>query len=244
MAVGLGRRLEWAGTCWKQLATSISLGDNSGRTLREDRQAGLRAASFFRLTQRGFIMAARRARGLEFVCLIVGLSAMPLLAQEKAGEGQTAPATDRVEFPRDYAMWFHVLRRVERAEKQQIVTVYGNDRASSVKAGGDLPYPYGSVIVMETAGALKDEQGNARRDEKGHLLRGDVAGLHVMRREKGFGEAYGKHRSGEWEYVEYRADGSYITPPRKSFACAECHVKAGADRDFVYRGRLPEKESK
>ena len=68
-------------------------------------------------------------------------------------------------------------------------------------------------------------------------------GLHVMRREKGFGEAYGKNRTGEWEYVEYRADRTYITPPQKSFACAECHVKAGSDRDFVYRGRFPEKEA-
>ena len=46
------------------------------------------------------------------------------------------------------------------------------------------------------------------------------------------------------DYVEYRTDGSYITTSRKSFACAECHVKAGSDRDFVYRGRLPEKQSK
>jgi hypothetical protein len=65
-----------------------------------------------------------------------------------------------------------------------------------------------------------------------------------MRREKGFGEAYGKNRTGEWEYVEYRADKSYITAPQKSFACAECHVKAGRERDFVYRGRLPADEGK
>ena len=76
-----------------------------------------------------------------------------------------------------------------------------------------------------------DDQGNFRKDQ--------VLGLHVMRREKGFGEAYGKNRTGEWEYVEYRADGSYITPPQKSSSCAECHVKAGRERDFVYRGRFP-----
>ena len=48
-----------------------------------------------------------------------------------------------------------------------------------------------------------------------------------MRREKGFGGAYGKNRTGDWEFVEYRPYGSTITPPRKSFVCAECHVKAG-----------------
>ena len=71
-----------------------------------------------------------------------------------------------------------------------------------------------------------------------------MLGLHVMRREQGFGESYGKNRTGEWEYVEYRADETYITPPQKSFACAECHVKAGRERDFVYRGRLPADPSK
>ena len=102
----------------------------------------------------------------------------------------------------------------------------------------DLPYPYGSVIVMETARALKDSQGKPQLDAQGGFRRGEVTGLHVMRRERGFGEAYGPNRSGEWEYVEYRPDGTYLTPPQKSFSCAQCHLKAGPQRDFVYHGRL------
>jgi hypothetical protein len=189
-------------------------------------------------------MLERLAQGLVFLVLLAWSSAMPLPAGERNEEKPTGPAADRVGFPRDYVNRFQVLRRAERAEKSQIVTVYGNDRAASVRGPGDLPYPYGSVIVMETAAALKDGRGNARRDAQGHLQKGEVAGLHVMRREQGFGEAYGKNRSGEWEFTEYRADGSYITPPAKSSSCAECHIKAGADRDFVYRGRFPEKETK
>ena len=68
--------------------------------------------------------------------------------------------------------------------------------------------------------------------------------IEPARREKDFGEAYGKNRTGEWEYVEYRADETYITPPQKSFACAECHVKAGREKDFVYKGWFPAAESK
>ncbi len=131
-----------------------------------------------------------------------------------------------------------------RPEKQQIVTVFGNQRTASVHKAGDLPYPYGSVIVMETAGALKDEEGKPRAGESGQIPKGDVVGLHVMRREQGFGAAYGNNRTDEWEYVEYRPDGTYLTPPARSFACAECHVKAGQDRNFVYRGRLPETGTK
>ncbi len=131
-----------------------------------------------------------------------------------------APSEDRVRFPKNYATTFEVLRTVERPEKQQVVTVYGNESAAKVHSTEDLPYAFGSVIVMETANAKKDEQGKPLLDEKGRMRKGDVAGLHVMRKEKGFGEAYGPNRTGEWEYVEYRADESYITTSRNSFACA------------------------
>jgi hypothetical protein len=172
------------------------------------------------------------------------LDAIARVYRRPRTENPPAPEADRVGFPKDYSKTFKILRMVERPEKQQIVTVFGNERAASVRRFEDLPYPYGSVIVMETAGAIKDKQGKLRVDDKGHSRKGDVVGLHVMRREKGFGKAYGKNRTGEWEYVEYRADGTYVTPPNKSSACAECHVKAGHDRDFVYRGQLPERATK
>lgn len=172
------------------------------------------------------------------------LDAIARVYRSRSTQKPPAPKVDRVGFPKNYAKTFAVLRTVERPEKQQVVTVYGNEWAASVRRFEDLPYPYGSVIVMETAGAIKDKQGKPRVDAKGQLRKGGVAGLHVMRREKGFGEAYGDNRTGEWEYVEYRADGTYLTPPNKSHACAECHVKAGRDRDFVYRGRLPEMATK
>ena len=150
-----------------------------------------------------------------------------------------APTEDRVGFPKGYAENFTVLRSVNRTDKEQVVTVYGNDLTAAVTRAEERPYPYGSIIVMETATALKDSRGKPLVDDKGRYRKEKVTGLHVMRREKGFGEVYAQNRTGEWEYVEYRADGSYITPPRKSFACAECHVKAGQDRDFVYVGRFP-----
>jgi Cytochrome P460 len=168
--------------------------------------------------------------------LLAGFSAVTFSAIEN---DPPAPTNDRVGFPIDYRQTFTVLRRVNRPEKQQVVTVYGNKLAATIKRPGDLPYPYGSTIVMETAGAKTDTKGKALLDAEGYYRKDQVAGLHVMRREKGFGAAYGKNRTGEWEYVEYRADQSYITPPQKSFACAECHLKAGRERDFVYRGRLP-----
>ncbi len=130
-------------------------------------------------------------------------------------EDPPAPSTDRVGFPEGYKDKYAVARTSEVPEKGEVKVIYANPAAASAKGG---PYPYGSVIVMETRKS------------------GTVTGLHVMRKERGFGEAYQQNRTGEWEYTEYRPDRSYITTPQKSFACAGCHLKAGAGKDFVYGG--------
>ena len=135
-----------------------------------------------------------------------------------------------------------MLRTVNKEKENKVVTVYGNGPASTVTNASQLPYPNGSILVMETASTGRDAGGQPLLDEQGKIRKEKVLGLHVMRREKNFGEAYGENRTGEWEYVEYRANGSYITPPQRSASCAACHVKAGAKRDFVYRGRLPANE--
>jgi hypothetical protein len=168
--------------------------------------------------------------------LLILLCAGTLHAEDSA----PAPASDRVGFPKDYASSFVVLRTVARDDEAKLITVYGNKEAASVTNKSILPYPYNSVLVMETASTRKDAQGKRAKDPQGALLKDAVLGLHVMRRGKDFGQAYGEKRSGEWEFVEYRADGSYLTPPQKSASCAECHIKAGPSKDFVYHGRFSE----
>lgn len=161
--------------------------------------------------------------------------ASSIIAAEANGP---APAEDRVGFPKEYAKSFEVLRTVIREEGRKIVTIYGNAPAASVTKPSDLPYPYGAILVMETASTEQDADGKPLKDANGMLQKKKVLGLHVMRREKGFGSAYEAKRSGEWEFVEYRDDGSYLTPPPKSTACSECHIKAGEAKDFVYKGRF------
>ncbi|HEY3853094.1 MAG TPA: cytochrome P460 family protein [Verrucomicrobiae bacterium] len=147
-----------------------------------------------------------------------------------------ASSVDRVGFPKDYDTKYHVLRTTNKPAEKKVVRVFGNDLAASVTNAAQLPYPYGSIIVMETAKAQEDAQGKVLVDKKGNFQPEKALGLHVMRREKGFGESYGMNRSGEWEYVEYRPDGSWLTPPAKSTSCAKCHIQAGMERDFVYHG--------
>jgi hypothetical protein len=88
---------------------------------------------------------------------------------------------------------------------------------------------------MEFAAPVKDGSGAPTLDADGHAQRGPVMRVDVMRREAGFGEAYGKNRAGEWEFVSYKADGSHLIPPSDSASCAECHQgKAGEAKDFVF----------
>lgn len=162
-------------------------------------------------------------------CLALGDDAKP----------QPAPKVDRVGFPKGYQTQFTVLRQFPRGTNQ-VVTVYGNAAAAKVKALADIPFADGSVIVMETADVARDAAGKTLTEADGSPKKAKVAGMHVMRRGEGFGEAYEHNRAGNWEFTEYKADGSYITPPEKSAACAECHIKAGKEHDFVFRGRLPE----
>ena len=150
-------------------------------------------------------------------------------------------AADRVGFPRDYRSALKLLSVDVKDEEPSIMTAYGNDRATSIAASSQLPYPYGTVIAMEFAHGSRDGEGQLLYDSSGVPLKTDVARIDVMRRERGYGEGYGESRAGEWEFASYRPDGSTLVAPARAAACAACHLKAGAERDFVHRIRVPAK---
>ena len=77
------------------------------------------------------------------------VSLLPAAESEKAP--LPAPTVDRVGFPKTYGEKYQVLRTVNKKEEQKVVTVYGNDLAASITNAAQLPYPYGSILVMETA---------------------------------------------------------------------------------------------
>jgi plastocyanin len=148
-----------------------------------------------------------------------------------------APATDRVGFPTDYRNRFQVLYVLDRPDNKQVRTIYANDLAASVKFDIEHKFPYGSVLVMETWASLKDSQTNPILDANGRYQKDPnaVPTLFVMRKEQGYGTAYGPNRTGEWEYVAYRPDGTYQTTPQNSFGCAACHNQSNATKDWTFR---------
>jgi hypothetical protein len=162
-------------------------------------------------------------------------SSEPPKGKLENGSFTASVSTDRVGFPKDYRTRFKVLGVIIKEEALRVSTVYGNEQAATVTSRDKLPFPEGSIIIVEFSDALRDANNQVVRDANGALQSGVVEHIDVMKRGKGFGEAYGENRSGEWEYAGYRLDGSYTTTPEKSVQCAACHRKAGPENDFVFR---------
>lgn len=166
--------------------------------------------------------------------LALALSAVVGLAAFQAPE-PSGPAEDRVGFP-DIAGLTRI-RTTAIENDAKTLTIYANAPAAAVTEGSQRPYPHGSVFVAEWRNVLRDAAGAPLRDGS-ELRTGPVFRIDVMRKGPGFGAAYGAARSGEWEYVSYAPDGGALTPANRSASCAACHQNAGAERDFVFRGRF------
>ena len=159
-----------------------------------------------------------------------------------AAQGPIA-TSERVPFPKDYQTRFQEIRASNKTAQTQLGTIYANPTAAGIRDLSQLPYPNGSVIVMEWAEPMKDGNGELLVEANGNWKKGRVVRVDVMRREQGYGAAYEEKRAGEWEFASYRPDGLPLSPPPNAASCAECHAKA-ARRDFVFRGRFPAIEAK
>jgi hypothetical protein len=174
--------------------------------------------------------------------MIRGLSILLCAGVAIAGVTQPADPVDRVGFPTGYA-GYAVLRAANKTQQTLLGTIYGNAEAASIHDLAALPYPDGSVIVMEWARPLRAADGSLLTDGDGLWRKGEVVRVDVMRRGAGFGVAYGDRRAGEWEFASYRADGRPVEPGVDASKCAACHSTATTARDFVFRGRFPALES-
>ena len=155
-----------------------------------------------------------------------------------AGHVQAADPADRVGFPADYR-GYAVLRTSNVTQQARLGTIYGNAKAASIHDVARLPYPNGSVLVMEWATPRKAADGTPVTGATGLWEKGEVVRIDVMRRESGYGAVYGDKRAGEWEFASYKPDGSPFEPKIDAAACAACHRQPGTARDFVFRGRFP-----
>lgn len=151
----------------------------------------------------------------------------------------TSPGADvdRVGLPEGYRELFPTFYVFDRADNRQVRHVYANPIGTTARDG--QPYPYGTILVMETWRAQLTQDNQIARGADGRYIRDELTGIFIMRKERGFGEKYGADRTGEWEFVAYRPDGSYLTRPEFTQACAQCHqATSSAQLDWVVRGNL------
>ncbi len=170
-----------------------------------------------------------------------------------AGHAQSdlpAPTEDHVGFPTDYKDTYQLFYVFDNYQNRQIRAVYGNPTAASVMPGHAFNFPYGSIILFESYTVQEGDNGEPLLDDDGRFIPNELTTLFVMRKEQGFGEDYQYLRNGEWEYVAYRPDGTYATPPSGTGTCALCHLTGsslpfskdsqpiGAQWDYVFRPEL------
>ncbi len=170
-------------------------------------------------------------RTLLFVCFLL-IAVLGLIATAQS-QMPPAPQVDHVGYPEGYQTNYQLLYTLDRPDNRQIRVIYANAVAARAQLGA--AFPYGSILVMEIWRAKEDSQRNAILDLNGRFQRGELTVIWVMRKEIGFGLAYWPNRTGEWEYVAYRPDKSYQTPPSNSASCAICHLQAGTARDYIFR---------
>jgi len=149
-----------------------------------------------------------------------------------------APTVDRVGFPEGYQTAFKFGYVYDRKDAKSISYICLNDVAASAKQG--QPFPFGSVIVFESWRPKEDEKGNLILDPSGHMIRTTLNAIFVMRKDQGFGVDYKQFQTGDWEYIAYRPDKTFQTPPQGTGACAACHQASNKDRDWTMRAwKLP-----
>lgn len=151
------------------------------------------------------------------------------------------PNADQVGLPENYATEFEEFYVFDRPAltvggAPQVRVVYANDAA----VAGPAPFALGSILVMETHSVQRDADGAPILDVAGRYQRVALTGIFVSRKEKWFGRRYGENQTGEWEYASYRADtkAAATVGDAAGAASANCHLDAGASRDWVYRANI------
>jgi plastocyanin len=171
--------------------------------------------------------------------LLLGSGSLVFKARTQTLPPLPAPTVDRVGFPTDYQTKFIKVYTFDNFQNRQIRVVWANPIAATITPNTVHKFPFGSIIVMETYGVMEDANGEPILDAKGRFMpNSNPPTIFVQRKERGFGVDYGLIRNGDWEYVAYRPDGSYSTPPSGTGSCAACHLQ-GASGTAVAPGGVP-----
>jgi plastocyanin len=120
---------------------------------------------------------------------------------------------------------------IDRHDNKQYRELYANEAAvKAIRAG--QPLPYGTVLTMVINQAQVDDKGVPRLDANGRFMKGNLVGITVMEKQKGWGAEYpDTWRNGEWEYSSFTPDRKFNEKANLQ-GCFQCH-KPHEKQDFV-----------
>jgi len=132
----------------------------------------------------------------------------------------------KIPFPENYRETYINYLSLDRVQNpDQVIRLFANDIAMQ---GPDVDgkLPFGSILIAEIFNARLDSDNEVITSSLGRRIRGDLALIGVMQRERGWGTQYPKAiRNGNWEYAAFNGDGS--TADTDITACVACHAPLG-----------------
>lgn len=128
-----------------------------------------------------------------------------------------------LQFPIDYKNSFTNYLSLDRVQNHdQIIRLFSNDIAMRGPSE-DGKLPFGSVIVAEVYKAKKDEDGEVIKSILGRRIRGEMALIAVMERQKSFAVLDDPDLANEhWEFAAFKPDGSVASKNLND--CRRCHA--------------------
>ena len=139
---------------------------------------------------------------------------------------------EQITFPADYQKW-QLYATVDRYDSKQYRELYTSPEAVKAVREG-RPIPDGTKIAMAIYAAKVDDKGVPQKDDKGRFVKGNLTGVTVMEKRKGWGAAVPEEwRNADWQYAAFTHEGK---PNEKANAgiknCFVCH-KPHEKQDFV-----------
>ncbi len=136
----------------------------------------------------------------------------------------TASAEDqRIQFPENYQTTFTNYLSLDRVQNaDQIIRLFANDIAlKGMKENGE--FPDGSILIGEVYKAKKDADGKVIESSLGRRIRGPLALVAVMEKQKGWGEQFPQGlKNGDWDFATFKPDGSVAKKDLNG--CRACHA--------------------
>ena len=150
--------------------------------------------------------------------------------------GMVRAGADRIAFPQGFEKSYTLYGVIDRPDRKQVRFFYV-DRASLKAAKYGQPMPDGTTLVMAFKKATVDANGEPVLDKNGRMIPdGDFTSVAVQKKGKGWGADHTeKQQNGDWEYAEFKPDGSRNTEVKSFDACFGCHsARAKPAQDYTF----------